>query len=92
MEQPLFYTGQRVVCIDGGEPIGTCGTRNQIIEGKSYYITDPCRKETNKAVYVSLSGFNPNFAWRQDCFVPYDEDQKLENEIFESLKGKILTQ
>lgn len=89
LEKPMFYQGQRVVCVDGGEPVGTCGTPNPIIEGKSYYISDPCRKETTKAIYVSLSGFNPNYAWRQDCFVPYDEDQKLEDEIREALNSDI---
>lgn len=86
MEKPMFYQGQRVVCVDRLPCTDGSLTNNPLIEGKSYYVTNPhfptCY--VNK-VYIMVSGIWAAFNQRQ--FVPYDTDKELENEIHEALKG-----
>lgn len=79
-EKPLFYQGQRVVFV--GVPHGVeCPNKIELIEGKSYYIVNPnYPTQYTDRVFIALSGLN-EFCYLQTGFIPYDEDQALEDEI-----------
>lgn len=84
MEQPMFYQGQRVVCVDApNRPENGCGD-TELIEGKSYYIENGSSQISNGRIYVAIVGLM--YDYLQTSFVPYDTDKALEDEIFEALK------
>lgn len=83
----LFYKGQRVVFI--GNPKGLePGEPHGLIDGKSYYVNNPCGQERYGFVWITLQGFADDDGFEQRGFIPYDDDLKLENEIHEALKGQ----
>lgn len=89
MEQPIFYQGQRVVAQINVPKGYIIDMNNKLpIDGKSYYISNPnAYKNIEGRIYVTISGFTENDMFWQGCFIPYDADAKLEEEIFEALKG-----
>lgn len=95
MEQPMFYQGQRVVAQVTIPPPFKYDTAYPLpIDGKSYYVNDPNAeyREGNQAgyIFVKIQGFNVTQMFWQGLFVPYEADEQLEEQIHESLKGKIL--
>lgn len=86
--KPLFNTNQRVVYVNR-KPFDSSGLYpNPLTEDKVYYIANPDRHRDNGKIYVSLSGVRINAAFDQNDFIPYEDNLSLEDEIFESLKGK----
>ena len=84
MEQPMFTTGQRVVCVDSKEWNGC-----PLIEGATYTVVDPNVKMSivrDDRVSIAIKEMPTVIAWQQR-FVPEDFDRYADNEFHEALKG-----
>lgn len=88
MEKPMFYQGQRIVCIQRFRCFSGGDKKNPLIEGKTYIVSNPDSKHPlSKSITVNLVGLPQSQHFRQLQFIPYDTDKELENEIHEALKG-----
>lgn len=79
--KPLFYKGQRIVCVNSNGTFKS-GRRNPLIEGKTYTVEDadvyhPEAREGDVIIYVE----GIDAAFRQTNFIPQSVDWHLENEI-----------
>lgn len=84
----MFYQGQRVVA-QKVSPRGFSLNNKcpEIIDGKSYYVSNPNIYQWEGLVFIAISGIDPYYNYWQGCFIPYDADAKLEEQIFDAMKG-----
>lgn len=88
MEQPLFYKGQIVTCVDSNGAFDD-GSRWPLIEGKNYTIDNPDYKNVDiKDNVCAVTLFNVVGVFDQTRFVPLEFDRQADTEIFEALKGQ----
>lgn len=87
MEQPLFYKGQKIVCVDSSGRSWK-GTDTGIIEGKTYVVSNNWKLHFATSTYGIMVVGIDDCIFRQTRFVPLDTNHQLEEEIFESLKGR----
>lgn len=92
MEEPMFYQGQAVRCVDAADHGFSYPNARRVIEGKRYYIKDPiCEGITIKGDgvrrVVTLEGFGDQKFW-QMRFIAEEDDQNIEEEIHQALKGQ----
>ena len=85
MEQPMFYAGQAVRCINNKMKSTNTNQPCPLIEGKRYFIESPDYCRTNGHVQVTVYGIYA--AFQQTAFIPEEADNNIEEQIFEALKG-----
>lgn len=89
MGQPLFYSGQLVICIDSNGEFDD-GSKWDLVEGKSYTVCNPDFKSSlllPNIVAIKLTGARG--VYDQLRFIPASDDQALEDEIKSALNEDI---
>ena len=87
MEQPMFTSGQRVVCANrlNEKGIKNDFKDNDLINGKTYTVVNPCVIQREGKVWIEVT--HSKYYQLQTQFVPEDFDRYADNELHQALKG-----